>query len=282
MTAHTLPADIASAVRRALNEDLGTGDLTAKLLPEDADGAVEVVSRESAVLCGVAWFDEVFRQLDERVRVDWRCGDGDAIEAGRTVCALSGPVRALLSGERTALNFLQLLSGTATVTREYVSLIAHTKTRLLDTRKTLPGLRSAQKYAVLCGGGTNHRMGLYDAILVKENHIRACGSVTAALEQARETHRHVEVEVENEEQLREALDAGAHAVLLDNFTPDQVRRAVELNGGRARLEVSGGVEISTLPELAATGVDFISVGALTKDVRAVDFSMLLTNMQGSE
>ena len=153
MTAHTLPADIASTVRRALNEDLGTGDLTARLLPEDATGAAEVVSRENAILCGVAWFDEVFRQLDENIRIDWRRGDGDAVAPGQTICALSGPVRALLSGERTALNFLQLLSGTATVTREYVSIIAHTKTRLLDTRKTLPGLRSAQKYAVLCGGG---------------------------------------------------------------------------------------------------------------------------------
>ena len=289
MTAHPLPADIASAVRRALNEDLGTGDLTAKLLPEDADGAAEVVSRESAVLCGVAWFDEVFRQLDERVRVDWRCGDSDAVNPGQSVCALSGPVRALLSGERTALNFLQLLSGTATVTREYVSMIAHTKIRLLDTRKTLPGLRSAQKYAVLCGGGANHRMGLYDAILVKENHIRACGSVTAALEQARETHRHVEIEVENEAQLIEALDGGANAVMLDNFTLDQVRRAVQLNKGRARLEISGGVDKNELRELAETGVDYISVGALTKNVRAVDFSMLLTKnipnmpkMQGSE
>ena len=284
MTAHTLPADIASAVRRALNEDLGTGDLTARLLPEDATGAAEVVSRENAILCGVAWFDEVFRQLDENIRIDWRRGDGDAVAPGQTICALSGPVRALLSGERTALNFLQLLSGTATVTRGYASIIAHTATRLLDTRKTLPGLRSAQKYAVLCGGGANHRMGLYDAILVKENHIRASGSITAALAQAGETHRLIEIEVENMSQLREALDAGAGAVMLDNFTLDQIRRAVELNDGRASLEVSGGVDKNGLRELAETGVDFISVGALTKNVRAVDFSMLLSknirNMQG--
>lgn len=275
MKAHTLPADIASTVRRALNEDLGTGDLTARLLPEDAGGAAQVVSRDNAILCGVAWFNEVFRQLDERVRVDWLRGDGDSIEAGGAVCTLSGPVRALLSGERTALNFLQLLSGTATVTREYVSLIAHTKTRLLDTRKTLPGLRSAQKYAVSCGGGVNHRMGLYDAILVKENHIRASGSITAALEQAGETHRHIEIEVENEAQLIEALDAGAGTVMLDNFSLDQIRSAVQLNDGRARLEISGGVDKSGLRELAETGVDFISVGALTKNVRAIDFSMLL-------
>ena len=283
MTTHPLPADIASTVRRALNEDLGTGDLTARLLPEDTASEAAVVCRETAILCGVPWFDEVFRQLDDRVRIDWRCGDGDAVEAGRSVCALSGPARSLLSGERSALNFLQLLSGTATVTREYVSLVAHTKTRLLDTRKTLPGLRSAQKYAVLCGGGTNHRMGLYDAILVKENHIRACGSVTDALEQARETHRHVEIEVENEAQLIEALDGGAGAVMLDNFTLAQIKRAVQLNKGRARLEISGGVDKNGLRELAETGVDFISVGALTKNVRAVDFSMLLTkNTPGSE
>lgn len=286
MTDKHLPADIASTVRRALNEDLGTGDLTARLLPEDAAGAAEVVCRENAILCGAPWFDEVFRQLDERVSIDWRRGDGEAIEPGQTVCTLSGPVRALLSGERSALNFLQLLSGTATVTREYVSLVAHTKTRLLDTRKTLPGLRSAQKYAVLCGGGVNHRMGLYDAILVKENHIRASGSITAALEQAGETHRHIEIEVENETQLGEALDAGAGAVLLDNFSLAQIRRAVQLNNGRARLEISGGVDKNGLRELAETGVDYISVGALTKNVRAVDFSMLLTKnipkMQGSE
>ena len=278
MSAPALPADIAGTVRRALNEDLGTGDLTAGLLPEDAAGAAEVVSREAAILCGVAWFDEVFRQLDDRVRVDWRSGDGDAVEPGQTVCALSGPVRALLSGERTALNFLQLLSGTATVTREYVSLVEHTATRLLDTRKTLPGLRSAQKYAVLCGGGANHRMGLYDAILLKENHLRASRSITAALEQAGETHRHIEIEVEDEAQLIEALDAGANAVMLDNFTLDQIRRAVQLNDGRASLEVSGGVDKNTLRELAETGVDFISVGALTKNVRAIDFSMLLIKL----
>lgn len=283
MTKHALPADIASTVRRALNEDLGTGDLTARLLPEDAAGIAEVVSRERAILCGVPWFDEVFRQLDERVSIDWRRGDGDSIEPGQTACILSGPVRALLSGERSALNFLQLLSGTATVTREYVSLVAHTNTRLLDTRKTLPGLRSAQKYAVLCGGGVNHRMGLYDAILVKENHIRASGSITAALEQAGETHRYIEIEVENEDQLREALDASANSVMLDNFTPDQVRRAVQLNDGRARLEISGGVDKNGLRELAEAGVDFISVGALTKNVRAIDFTMQLTeNTPGSE
>ncbi|MCY4363232.1 MAG: carboxylating nicotinate-nucleotide diphosphorylase [Gammaproteobacteria bacterium] len=277
MTTRVLPADIASTVRRALNEDLGTGDLTAKLVPQGATSAAAVLCRDSAILCGVAWFSEVFRQLDEGVSISWRCEDGDAVKPGQTVCTLSGSTRSLLSGERTALNFLQLLSGTATTTREYVTAIAHTATRLLDTRKTLPGLRSAQKYAVLCGGGTNHRMGLYDAMLIKENHIRASGSITGALKQAKTTHRYMEIEVENEQELEEALTAGADAVLLDNFTLDQVRRAVQLNDGRARLEVSGGVDFADLAALAATGVDFISVGALTKNVRAIDFSMLLSD-----
>ena len=182
MTTPVLPADIASTVRRALNEDLGTGDLTAKLLPEGSTSEAAVVSREAAILCGAPWFNEVFRQLDDKIDITWQCRDGDPIRPGQTVCILSGPTRTLLSGERTALNFLQLLSGTATTTREYATVIEHTATRLLDTRKTLPGLRSAQKYAVVCGGGTNHRMGLYDAILIKENHIRASGSVTAAAE----------------------------------------------------------------------------------------------------
>lgn len=277
MTTRVLPADIASTVRRALNEDLGTGDLTAKLVPQGAASAAAVLCRDSAILCGVAWFSEVFRQLDGDVNINWRCEDGDAVKPGQTVCTLSGSTRSLLSGERTALNFLQLLSGTATTTGEYVAAIAHTATRLLDTRKTLPGLRSAQKYAVLCGGGTNHRMGLYDAMLIKENHIRASGSITGALEQAKTTHRYMEIEVENEQELEEALTAGADAVLLDNFTLDQVRRAVQLNDGRARLEVSGGVDVTELAALAATGVDFISVGALTKNVRAIDFSMLLSD-----
>ncbi len=276
MTTPVLPADIASTVRRALNEDLGTGDLTAKLLPEESVSEAVVVSREAATLCGAPWFNEVFRQLDDGIDITWQCRDGDPIRPGQTVCILSGPTRTLLSGERTALNFLQLLSGTATITREHASVLEHTATRLLDTRKTLPGLRSAQKYAVVCGGGTNHRMGLYDAILIKENHIRASGSVTAAVEQAKATQRHIEIEVENEAELEEALEAGADTVLLDNFTLDQIRRAVQLNNGRARLEVSGSVEKNKLATLAATGVDFISVGALTKNLRSIDFSMLLS------
>ena len=276
MTTPILPADIASTVRRALNEDLGTGDLTAKLLPEESVSEAAVVSREAAILCGAPWFNEVFRQLDHTIDITWQCRDGDPIRPGQTVCILSGPTRTLLSGERTALNFLQLLSGTATTTREYATVLEHTATRLLDTRKTLPGLRSAQKYAVVCGGGTNHRMGLYDAILIKENHISASGSVTAAVEHAKATQRHIEIEVETEPELEEALEAGADTVLLDNFTLDQIRRAVQLNNGRARLEVSGSVEKNKLATLAATGVDFISVGALTKNLRSIDFSMLLS------
>ena len=275
MKTSVLPADIASTVRRALNEDLGPGDLTAKLFSDDAVCKATVVSREAAILCGVAWFAEVFRQLDDKTRITWQHQDGDIIKPGQTVCSLSGSTRVILSGERTALNFLQLLSGTATITRDYVALIKHTKTQLLDTRKTLPGLRSAQKYAVLCGGGKNHRMGLYDAILIKENHIRASGSITAAVNRAKSSQRHVEIEVENEAELEEAIRAGVGTVLLDNFTLDQIKRAVRLNNGRVRLEVSGSVEKSALPALAATGIDFISVGTLTKDVRAIDFSMLL-------
>ena len=271
-----IPADIASTVRRALNEDLGTGDITGRLIPEDATGVAQVLCREPEVLCGTPWFDEVFGQLDEGVSIVWENRDGDTIASDQNVCTLTGPARSLLSGERTALNFLQLLSGTATVTRKYAAPIAHTTTRLLDTRKTLPGLRSAQKYAVVCGGGVNHRMGLYDAILIKENHIRAGGSISAALALARETQRRIEIEVEDEAQLEEALAGGADVIMLDNFSLEQVRRAVQLNDGRALLEVSGGVDERTLVALAETGVDYISAGALTKHVRAVDFSMLLS------
>jgi nicotinate-nucleotide pyrophosphorylase (carboxylating) len=267
-----LPADIASCVRRALNEDIGPGDVTAELLPQERATAV-VICREQAVLCGIPWFKEVFKQLDKAVQIEWQAGDGDTLRPDMTVCTLAGPVRSLLTGERTALNFLQLLSGTATVTRRFADRLAGTACRLLDTRKTLPGLRTAQKYAVACGGGQNHRMGLYDAILIKENHIRAAGGIAAALHKARSMHRSVEIEVENPEQLREALEAGAKRILLDNFDLQDMGRAVALNSGRAELEVSGGVAEEQLQAIAATGVDYISVGALTKHVRAVDFSM---------
>ena len=273
MSNRELPPDLSSSVRRALSEDIGKGDLTAELIPEQNLASASVISREEAVLCGSAWFDEVFKQVDERVQVEWLAADGDSIKPGQVVCQLQGPARAMLSGERTALNFLQLLSGTATLTREYVQHLGETKTRLLDTRKTVPGLRSSQKYAVTCGGGFNHRMGLYDAILIKENHIAAAGSIRAAVSTAKKSAHAIEVEVENLDELQQAIDAGADSVLLDNFSIEDLGKAVELNAGQLKLEVSGGVEKDGLREIAATGVDYISSGALTKHVRAIDFSM---------
>jgi nicotinate-nucleotide pyrophosphorylase (carboxylating) len=264
-------------VRRALAEDVGAGDLTAALVP-DAPADAELVTREDAVLCGRAWFDAVFRALDARVQVQWWRQDGDRIAAGETLCRLHGPARAILTGERSALNFLQTLSGTASATARYVAAVRGTRAQILDTRKTLPGLRRAQKYAVACGGGRNHRMGLYDAILIKENHIAAAGSVTAALAQARQlapAATPIEIEVENLGQLREALAAGAARILLDNFAVDDLRAAVQITGGRAALEASGGVTLDNIRAVAETGVDFISIGSLTKHLRAVDLSLRL-------
>jgi len=268
-----LPDDIAVRVRAALEEDVGSGDLTVQLLPEDEISTATVTAKEDAVLCGSAWFDEVFRQLDPETRIDWQCQDGDTVTADQVVCRLSGRTRRLLTGERTALNFLQTLSGTATITRDFVKLVQHTNARILDTRKTLPGLRSAQKYAVRCGGGGNHRMGLFDAILVKENHILAAGGIREAVTKAKKQKVPVEVEVESLEELNDALDAGTDSVLLDNFSLDELRCAVEINRGRVKLEASGNVSPETLPAIAETGVDFISIGALTKNVRAIDYSM---------
>ena len=267
---------IREQVTLALDEDIGTGDLTAALIPEASLSGASVVCREEAVICGTPWFDEVYRQLaGARVSVHWRVEDGDRVAAGTEVCRLEGETRALLSGERTALNYLQTLSGTATLARRFADAVAGTGVRILDTRKTIPGLRLQQKYAVACGGCHNHRIGLYDAILIKENHIAAAGSVTAALEraQARSPRVEVEVEVEDMAQLHEALAAGARRVLLDNFSTEALEEAVAVAKGRARLEASGGVELSSLLELARTGVDDISIGALTKNVRAVDLSM---------
>jgi len=277
MTALTLPEPdlIADDVRRALAEDVGNGDLTAGLTPDTAAHA-ELVVREDAVLCGTAWFDEVFRQLDPRVRVHWLKRDGDPIEADSVICRLEGPARAMLTGERTALNFLQTLSGTATVTATHVRALQGSRARILDTRKTIPGLRRAQKYAVRCGGGWNHRMGLYDAVLIKENHIAACGSVRAALDRARQQtapETMIEIEVEDLDQLREALAAGATRILLDNFEPATLRAAVELCAGRASLEASGGVNLGNIRDIGSTGIDFISIGSLTKHLHAVDLSM---------
>jgi nicotinate-nucleotide pyrophosphorylase (carboxylating) len=269
------PESIAAQVRAALAEDVGTGDRTAALIPADATGRAHVVSREAAVLCGTAWVEEVFRQLDPGVAIEWLARDAGAIAPGQTVCRLAGPARSLLTGERAALNFLQTLSGTATLARRWANAVAGTGARILDTRKTIPGLRLAQKYAVTCGGCHNHRVGLYDAVLIKENHIAAAGSVTAALQAAQHEAAglEVEIEVENLAQLHEALAAGARRVLLDNFPRERLREAVAISAGRARLEASGGVTLETVRAIAETGVDDISVGALTKDVRAVDLSM---------
>jgi nicotinate-nucleotide pyrophosphorylase (carboxylating) len=275
--APTLPprALIEDDVRRALTEDVGSGDLTARLVP-DAEAQAELVTREDAVLCGTAWFDEVFRQLDARVRVAWLKHDGERVSANTLLCRLDGPARPLLSGERSALNFLQTLSGTATLAARYVDAVRGTHAKVLDTRKTIPGLRRAQKYAVTCGGGHNHRLGLYDAVLIKENHIAAAGSVTAALTQARAavaTDVLIEIEVENLDQLREALSAGATRILLDNFDLERLRAAVRETAGRATLESSGGITLDNIRAFAKTGVDFISVGSLTKHLRAIDLSL---------
>lgn len=268
-----LPADLSSAVRRALSEDIGTGDLSAELLPANQTCSAKVLCREETVLCGTAWFDEVFRQIDPAVEVSWLYGDGMQLPVDATVCTLSGRTRSVLTGERSALNFLQFLSGTATATRDCVRMLSGTGAVLLDTRKTVPGLRSAQKYAVACGGGTNHRMGLYDAILLKENHIHAAGGLAQAVRRALALHRQVEVEVETLEQLEEAIGAGAHRVLLDNFSLSRLKEAVDRAAGRVKLEASGGVGPHNLRAVAETGVDFISMGSLTKHVRAVDFSL---------
>jgi nicotinate-nucleotide pyrophosphorylase (carboxylating) len=268
-----LPDDIPGVVRLALNEDVGIGDLTAELIPPDRREQAVLISREEAVLCGTAWFDEVFRQLDATIIINWRYTDGERIPRDVTLCTLSGRARTLLTGERTALNFLQLLSGIATRTRCYADLLTGTRCQLLDTRKTLPGLRRAQKYAVACGGGKNHRMGLYDAILIKENHIHAAGGIASAVAKGKSNRQRVEIEVENLAELEQAITAGADIIMLDNFDIDRIQEAVRLNRGRARLEVSGNVTPATLPQIAATGVDYVSVGDLTKNVRAIDFSM---------
>jgi nicotinate-nucleotide pyrophosphorylase (carboxylating) len=266
---------IAKQVRAALAEDIGGGDLTASLLPGDQRSRVDLITRQEAVICGRSWFDEVFRQLDPGVTTDWRVLDGERVVPDALLCRLRGPSRALLTGERTAMNFLQTLSGTATRARRYADAVAGLPVRILDTRKTIPGMRVQQKYAVRCGGCHNHRMGLYDAILIKENHILAAGSIAAAIQAAKGVAGDVQVEIEVETiaEVEEALAAGATHLLLDNFGLDQLRRAVALSAGRARLEASGGIGLDRVRAIAETGVDDISVGDLTKDVTAVDLSM---------
>ena len=270
-----LPNDLQTTVARVLDEDIGTGDVTAGLIPAAKQASATVICREAAILCGTAWFDEVFRQLDPAVHIIWQHQDGERVTANAVLCTLQGSARSILSGERAALNFLQTLSATATATRRYVDLVAHTQCRILDTRKTLPGLRTAQKYAVVCGGGTNHRIGLYDRVLIKENHIMAAGSITAAIQQARQLHPGilVEVETENLQELAEATAAQADIIMLDEYSLADMREAVRLTDGRIPLEASGGVSPETLVAIAETGVNFVSIGGITKHVRAVDLSM---------
>ena len=267
---------IAEQVRQALAEDIGTGDLTATLMPDNDTTRATLISREPAVVCGVAWVQEVFDQLDPDISIDWLSHDGDDVINEQAWCTIQGSSRGILTGERTALNFLQLLSGTATATKRMVDQLKGTTAQLLDTRKTVPGLRLAQKYAVCCGGGTNHRLGLYDGILVKENHIRAAGSVTQAMAAALAHSNDVsliEVEVESVAELSQALTAGAQRLLLDNFSLAQLRRAVQINAGQAQLEASGNVTAKTIREIALTGVNFVSSGTMTKNIHAVDLSL---------
>lgn len=268
---------IQQDIEHAFAEDIGAGDATADLLPAAATASAILTCRDVAIIAGRAWFDACFRRLDPDVHIAWTCTDGDRVAAGSEICRLSGNARALVSAERSALNFLQLLSGTATTTAAYVAALGGTPTRLLDTRKTLPGLRLAQKYAVRCGGGVNHRIGLYDGILIKENHIIAAGGIDAAVREGRRLHPELplEVEVENLEELEQALAAGVDRIMLDNFTLPMMRAAVARVAGRTELEVSGNVDLAGIHAIGETGVDYVSVGALTKHVRAVDLSLRL-------
>ncbi|GGJ00097.1 carboxylating nicotinate-nucleotide diphosphorylase [Halopseudomonas pertucinogena] len=277
ITLEHLQSSIEQEVRRALAEDIGSGDITAALIPADRQARATIISREPAVLCGTAWADEVFRQVDPAIKVTWLAADGDPLQPDQPFCELAGPARGLLSGERCALNFIQTLSATATRSRHFADLVEGTSVKLLDTRKTLPGLRLAQKYAVTCGGCHNHRIGLFDAFLIKENHIAACGGIQAAVDQARALApgKPVEVEVENLQELRQALEAGADIIMLDELSHADMRTAVEIAAGRAKLEASGGITEATLRSVAETGVDYISIGSLTKDIKAVDLSMRL-------
>jgi nicotinate-nucleotide pyrophosphorylase (carboxylating) len=275
-----LASDIERAVVQALVEDLGTGDATAVLIPGNFTAHARVVVREESVLCGTAWLDQVFRKLDRRIDVKWHAHDGEQVASDTVICDLRGPARPLLTGERTALNFLQTLSAVATKTRTYVQAVAGTRAAILDTRKTLPGLRLALKYAVTTGGGVNQRIGLYDGILIKENHISAAGGIPQVLSAAHEINGDIpiQIEVENIEQLEQALANGATLVLLDNFTAANMEKAVTLTAGRAQLEASGGITLQNVREIAETGVDRISIGSLTKDIEAVDLSMRFVSM----
>lgn len=269
---------IPEAVKQALQEDVGSGDITAQLIPKSQQATARVISRQDAVICGIDWVNEVFKQVDPALSLDWQVDDGDQVEEDQVLFWAKGSARSLLTAERAALNFLQTLSATATISKEYADKVAGTSVKLLDTRKTLPGLRFAQKYAVTCGGCYNHRIGLFDAFLIKENHIMACGGITEAVETARnnEPGKPVEVEVETMDELHLALNAGADIIMLDNFSLQDMRKSVEITDGKAKLEASGGITDATLRPIAETGVDYISIGALTKHCQAVDLSMRLT------
>jgi nicotinate-nucleotide pyrophosphorylase (carboxylating) len=277
MLLEVLDTELLEGVRTALTEDIGSGDITAALVPENTTTTATVVCREAAVLCGMAWFNAVFAELDTGIIVNWQARDGDRLGPDQHICSVTGAAAPILTGERTALNFLQTLSGTATLARHYADAVSGLPVNIIDTRKTLPGLRQAQKYAVRTGGCHNHRMGLYDGILIKENHIAAAGSIEQAVRtaQAASPGMPIEVEVENLDQLGAALAAGVNRLLLDNFSTRELTAAVQQVGGRVQLEASGGIDLENLRDMAATGVDMISIGALTKNVQAIDFSMLL-------
>lgn len=283
--ASQIQQNLIQSVAIALAEDIGDGDITARLIPATEQASANIITREDCVIAGIAWVDEVFAQVDPNVKIQWLVKDGERVKANSSLYTLTGSARSLLTGERAALNFLQLLSGTATISRTYADIVAGTGVKLLDTRKTIPGLRTAQKYAVTCGGCYNHRIGLYDAFLIKENHIAACGGIQQAIATAKqqEPNKPVEIEVEDLAELETALLAGADIVMLDNFSNEEMIQAVMLNADqfnkRAKLEASGGITIETLRPIAETGVDYISIGALTKDCKAVDLSMRFTSQQ---
>jgi nicotinate-nucleotide pyrophosphorylase (carboxylating) len=278
MLLETLDEPLLHSVREALAEDIGTGDITARLIPADTTAEATVISREPAILCGMGWFNAVFAELDSSIRIDWDTRDGNPVQKDQLLCRLTGPARPMLAGERTALNFLQTLSATATLSRHYADRVAGLPVKILDTRKTIPGLRQAQKYAVRTGGCHNHRTGLYDGILIKENHITAAGSIQQAIDSARngDPGMPVEIEVENMQQITLALEAGAERLLLDNFSLESLGEAVQRVAGRAELEASGGITLDNVRAVARTGVDYISIGSLTKNIQAIDLSMIFT------
>ena len=277
MTDSSLPTDLDLIVNLALQEDIGDGDITSLLIADNLQAKAHILCREEAILCGIAWVEETYRNIDSRLQIQWNFKDGDSLKKDAQVAEIVGNARAILTGERTALNFLQTLSGTATITKQYTERLKGTSVILLDTRKTLPGMRNAQKYAVRVAGGSNHRKGLYDAYLVKENHIQSCGNISNAISTARKINPNkvLEVEVQNLEQLSEAISAKPDIIMLDNFKLQDIRKAVTINPGNAKLEVSGNINQESLVNVAKTGVDYISVGALTKHCRAIDFSLLL-------